>query len=207
MQQEIRILHPSKEGKDGSVLLPERHGLHVIKDTDVPKNLTDTFCRPHVEREVLNANLGMEGPVRRSGVRVKAPRLEQKHCGANGHRASMKCSIALLRVIEVNKEMLRLMRGHMDAPMGGGELTVLLVGHICSSDLWNGVDSGEDDSLMTQLLKFSHHGPTNHHCSAALGRALTGVASHVAINNSHFLHSQRRGTNIGGLGIDELWED
>jgi hypothetical protein len=59
-RQDIRILHPSKEGEDGSVLLPECCGLHVIKDTDVPKNMTDTFCRPGMERKVLNANLGME---------------------------------------------------------------------------------------------------------------------------------------------------
>jgi hypothetical protein len=80
--------------------------LHVVKHADVPQNLTNAFSRPGMSRKVISANLDVERPVGRPGERVQSPWLQEKGGGANGHRASTKGGIALIRVIKTSQEVL-----------------------------------------------------------------------------------------------------
>jgi hypothetical protein len=104
--EEIGVRHPSKEREDLCVVLEEGGLLHVVKHTNVIKNLLAPLHWPSVGREVLNTDLGMIVPALLASVGLKMPRLDHEHVCSNIHQTSMKHCGALVRVVEANKEVL-----------------------------------------------------------------------------------------------------
>jgi hypothetical protein len=68
--EEIRILHPSMEGEELSVVLVKGWVLHVVEDDHIAKNLLNPFNGPSMQRKMLNANFDMKEPIWRMSVGI-----------------------------------------------------------------------------------------------------------------------------------------
>jgi hypothetical protein len=64
---EICVGHSHAE-EDLCVLLPEHSRLQMVEHANITQHLLDSFSRPGMEREMLDADLDMVEPIRRVSV-------------------------------------------------------------------------------------------------------------------------------------------
>jgi hypothetical protein len=117
---------------------------------------------------ILDAYLDVEVLANTACAGVQAPWLDQERSGTNVHRAGPEGRVPLLRVIEPEEEILRLVGGDCDAPVGKSELPMQLIGHLRSPHWDRVVTSSEDNSFVVQLLDLCRHRTIGNHHRAAL---------------------------------------
>jgi hypothetical protein len=102
-REEFRVCHPGEEGEDFRVVLLEGGFLHVVKHTDVPKDLPDPLCRPIMrQKKALNVDLDVVVLGDLPCVGLKPPRLDQEDRRANEYRTSTQSRSALVRVVQTH---------------------------------------------------------------------------------------------------------